>query len=301
MRTLIFADSYGGAALLYGGLGDAVFTAPSGGTVTVANAANLRDPIAGRVATIAHASLPRVASGANIGLFGPVQIEVAGPDWAWSGTNAAFVNTTLPARARVERAFDSSASGYTYQHAGGPFLEPMPGVARNLVFKAHDNGGFTFVGYLGGNGGFTGTVMTMRLQIYLPFGTGSFTIGRLFIGAAYSLASAGLLSGRNDGAVDYTPRADAIRGSSARRLRATRRTRALNLAPPATLTDALALPLILDYVGSNQHVLIAPGQSLDAPVGDAPATLYGLLKAPLTVQAAAADRQSAALQFIETG
>jgi hypothetical protein len=298
MNSALILDCYGGPRLGYGSLGDAVFTAPSGGTVTVTNAANLRDPVAAKTATIAWAQLPRVAAGANAGYYGPVRIEVTGADRLWSGNAWALVNTTLPARCRIEQEFSTGPGAVDY--VGGPFLEPVTGVQRCLAFSSQSQ---AFAGYLGN---ITGTSYTLTINIYLPFGSGRFALGRLFIGQMASLGS--LLSAeRSYGAIDYSPRSQTVAGNVARRLRGTARTRSMTLSPtfgsPNVPTDsgvALILPTFLDLVGTSSHVVLCAGAPGATPRGDGPECMHGLFRGAVELTSRPGNRQGAKLAFVET-
>lgn len=298
MNSALILDCYGGPRLGFGSLGDAVFSAPAGGTVTVTNAANLRDPVAAKVATIDWALLPRVVAGANTGYYGPLRIEITGVDRLWSGNAWALVNTTLPARTRIEQEF-STAPG-ALEHVGGPFLEPVAGIQRCLAFSSQSQ---AFAGYLGN---LTGTSRTLTINIYLPFGSGRFTAGRLFVGAMVSLGSL-LTAERSYSAIDYSPRAQTVAGNAARRLRGTARTRALTLSPtlgsPVVTTDAgvgLILPTFLDLVGTSSHVVLCAGAVAAVPRGDGPECMHGLFRGAVELTSRPGNRQASKLAFVET-
>lgn len=302
MTSALILDSYGGPRVPYGALGDVVATAPGGGTVAILNAALLRDPVASKVATVTFNGLPYIASGANLGYYGPLRLSVTGEGRLFSGNAWALVNTTLPARTRVEQAWGTTPG--TPAYVGGPFLTPVPGLQRTLAFSAPAATFQPFAGYLGGVTGTT--AFTLQIDLYLPFARGEFTVGRLFIGGIVQLGPM-LLSERDFGAVDYAPQSNTAAGYTARRARGVARTRALVLEPtapnPTVSTDAattIALPVLLDLIGANSHLVLAPGAVGATPRGDGPECLYGLLRGPVDVQARAADRQSARLQFIET-
>lgn len=299
MNAALILDSYGGPRVPYGSLSDAVFSTPGGGFVTVTNAATLRDPVASKVATVAWFSLPRVASGPNTGYHGPVRISVTGPTRMWSGNAWALVNTTLPAHTRVEQAWGATPG--TPAAVGGPFLEPMRGIQRSLAFSLQAQAA---PGYLGGV--LTATNSTLQLDFYLPFGRGEFTVGRLFIGAMVRLGAV-LSSERNLGAVDYAPDGRAVSGATARRSRGVARTRDLILEPntpnPTLATDggtALGLPVFLDLVGTNSHVVLAAGAVNALPRGDGAECIHGLFRGQVELAGGRANRQSSRLRFVET-
>lgn len=300
MNNALILDCYGGPALAYGALGDVSFTAPSGGTVTVTNAANLRDPVASKVAVIDWALTTQVVGGANNGYFGPILMSVSGPARLWSGNSWALVNTTLPSRTRVEQSWGPIGPP-TYAYAGGPFLEPVRGVQRCIAFSVTSQ---PFSGYPFGNA--STTTQALQVQFFMGHARGRMTIGRLFIGAMVQLGSS-LSSERTLGAVDYAPRAATAAGATSRRLRNVARTRDLTLQPtgplPAFSTDggpAFALPVLLDLLGTNSHTVLAPGAIGASPRGDGPECMYGLFRGAVELASRPGDRQGAKLTFVET-
>jgi hypothetical protein len=106
--------------------------------------------------------------------------------------------------------------------------------------------------------------------------------------------------------VDYAPEGTALSGTGARRSRGVARKRTITLEPDfprptvsGFFTD-FELPLLLDLIGVNSHVLVYGPTAADTALGDGPECIYGVLRPSLEVTARPADRQSTVLQFLET-
>lgn len=282
MSALIFADWYGPSP------DTMIWSAPSGGMVSVSDVAALKDPVLAKPATISYSGLP-----ASSGRYGPIRARVDAPSaLGWTGNAIVLCACTIPSAARIE--IDSwLINPSTHVLAAENVGASRPGMARHVVVYAPSRA-------LAEGG--TGVVKT-SVHFFMPTPAGSFQIGRWFQGQVVDITSA-LLGPINDEAVDF-----AVRGvGRSREVRA--RPRGVGRRFSLPMIQRGTLPVIggsrtlfdvLDRIGASTHVVFWPEATL---AGGGPAVhqrlLYGLFEKDLSVAHAGADEFTATPVLYET-
>jgi len=282
MSALIYADWYGSSP------DTILWSAPNGGSVTVTDAAALKDPVLSKSATISYSGLP-----ASSGRYGPIRARLdATSAISWTGNAIVLCACTIPDGSRIE--IDSWLINPTsHVLAAENFGAARPGMARHIVVFAPSRA-------LAEGG--TGVIKT-SVHFFLPTPAGSFQIGRWFQGQVVDITTA-LLGAINDEAVDF-----AARGvGRSREVRA--RPRGISRRFSLPLIQRGSLPVIggsarlfdvLDRIGASTHVVFWPEATLAA---GGPAVhqrlLYGLFEKDLAITHAGADEFSATPVLYET-
>ncbi len=282
MSALVYADWYAASP------DTLVWSAPNGGSVSVADVAALKDPILAKPAIVSYSGLPAVS-----GRYGPVRARVDSPSpLGWTGNAIVLCACTIPNASRIE--IDSwLINPSSHVLAAENFGSTRPGMARHIVV-------YNPARALAESS--SNTAKT-AIHFFMPTPAGSFSIGRWFMGQMADITSA-LLGPINDSAVDF-----AARGvSRSRDVRA--RPRGVGRRFELPLIQRGALPIIggsirmvelLDRIGASTHVVFWPDATLAA---GGPAThqrlLYGLFEKDVTVAHAGADEFSTTPVLYET-
>lgn len=282
MSALIYSDWYAASP------DTMVWSAPNGGSVSVADIAALKDPVLAKPATISYSGLP--ASG---GRYGPIRARVDAPSsLGWTGNAIVLCACTIPDAARIE--IDSWViSPTSHVLAAENFGSARPGMARHIVVFAPSRA----LGESGTN------VARTSVHFFMPTPAGSFQIGRWFQGQMVDITSA-LLGAVNDEAVDFAARGVGRSRDVRARPRGVGRRFSLPMIQRGTLPvigGAQKLLDVLDRIGASTHVVFWPEATL---AGGGPAVhqrlLYGLFEKDLSVAHAGADEFTATPVLYET-
>lgn len=296
MSILLFADAYSTERSWGVELPAVTVAAPSGGTASIAEVASLRDTIIAKKAVVSFANLP-AATGARAGRFGPVTITTSGAASTFSGSAFALIGHTMPARTRVEWSFGALSSPPADVLVGQDFNRARRGVSQSAAFYEPSMA----------SGGYLTSTATpdqqAKISLYLPFGTGQFSIGRLFIGHAVDITRQ-LRADVQDGAADYAA-AGLSKDAQSGRQRGVARSMALNLyvRPGAELQGigrTWTAAQLAAQLAADPFCVFWPGATLAAPTpntGDR--LIHAVARQPITITDARANAQEVSLSLLE--